>query len=320
MKELEEIWDDQCEFNAQVREPPQCWEEKCAHTKEYVLGMMSELDELLRTTVWKPHRSRDVKPNDAQTRDELTDLYKYWVSLCIVWGVSPQQAIQDYWRKSMVVRQRFAQELVEELHGPIALVDIDGVLADYFNGFLDWFSRAYPHWSHKARRLRDEKPEWFKAGHFDLDASAWADVKHEFATEHGFMRLDPLGDAHGFLKSLRDHGYTICLVTSRPIDKYPTVFGDTVQWLNHHGMCFDVVWWTDDKARLVALNNIRDQVAFAVDDDPTYVDQYQAFKIKTFHRWVPYFKRVAPHPLITEVASLMDIPMKGVAESWHTNH
>ena len=136
LEALNEMWSEQVDFNGNFFTPASSVSEQSRQTKEFILHLHSELDELLRSTVWKVHRQVGQKPNPAQIRNELTDILKYWISLCIVWGVSPEEAVKDFWRKSMVCRQRYSEEFVTNLNRPSAIFDIDHVLCKYADGLL----------------------------------------------------------------------------------------------------------------------------------------------------------------------------------------
>jgi hypothetical protein len=69
-------------------------------------------------------------------------------------------------------------------------------------------------------------------------------------------------------------GYQVIILTSRPIDLYPTLYEDTVEWLNTHHIAYTRVWWGTDKAKKLADSHILEKVHFAVDDDFQYVSQY----------------------------------------------
>ena len=278
---LDEIWKDQKDFNKNFFPPAEDFAERSRQTKEFVLHMMSELDELLRATVWKLHRRTDVLPNREQVKNELTDILKYLISLYLVWDVSPEEALQDYWRKSMVVRQRYAEEYVKNLDGKIVLVDIDGVLADYVTGFIDWISQFYN--KGIAEGFVDRR-KWMNAVSMGLDEQVWQELKHQFRTRGGKRKLPLLPMSKEFLDMCRSLGYKIVLLTSRPIDRYPNIYTDTLEWLKLNNLPFDFIWWSLDKAETVLSKNIRPNIVFAVDDDLRYVTKYSELGIKTF--WI----------------------------------
>jgi hypothetical protein len=82
----------------------------------------------------------------------------------------------------------------------------------------------------------------------------------------------------------------IVLLTSRPIDRYPNIYTDTVDWLNRNGLVFDYIWWGEQKAHRVIEGEVRPFVQLAVDDDPKYIAQYSMASINS------YWLRRDPNP------------------------
>jgi NTP pyrophosphatase (non-canonical NTP hydrolase)/uncharacterized HAD superfamily protein len=284
--DFDEIWKDQRRFNKQIWPSSDTPEEATRQTKEMALYLVSELDELLRCTAWKKHRRQYVRPNPAQVKEELTDIFKYWVSLCQIWGFTPTDMIREYWRKSMVVQQRYSEEHLLKLNWPIALIDIDGVLANYRQGILEYIlNHGTPETLRKQALELMEMQEvpYVSAETLKVTESAWQQLKHEYRIQGQKVSLDAYDDAEDFLVGLRLSSYTIVMITSRPIDKYPTLFSDTLEWLQKYNLQYDAIWWTHDKRERVALEDITDQVAFAVEDSLENALEFAEMGIKSYH-------------------------------------
>lgn len=281
MQELNEIWKDQHEFNQNFFSDPETYQEQSRQTKEFLIHMMSEMDELLRCTEWKPHRKINPSPNREQVKNELTDMLKYWISLCQVWGVTPEEAVADYWRKSMVVRQRYSEEFCQNIEGEIALVDIDGVLADYHRGISQWIMKHYPELIPNVQVCLDEN-RWIDSTSLEIDDQRWQELKHEFRTTRGKLEIPTVPFARDFLESCKEADLTIVLLTSRPIQEYPNIYTDTLEWLRNNHLPFDYLWWAVDKKEAILSKNIRTKIKFAIDDDPKYVLPYSRMGIPCF--------------------------------------
>lgn len=285
--ELKKVWEEQKEFNENFYALPTNDKERSLQTKEYVLHLISEADELLRTTrAWKFHRHDSLfMVNRESVKEELADIFKYWVTLCIVWGVSPKEAMESFWRKSMVVRQRYQQEFVKDLTGDIAVIDIDNVLADYTAGFLTWMREKYPRMRgsvERYMRTRQTPGVHFNADSFRIDDGVWQLIKHNFRVSGEKKNLPLIPGASEFLRELRDMNIKIVLLTSRPINEYPNIHADTIEWLKKNDMPFDFIWWSKEKHETLMLHGIRGRVLFAVDDDPAFVIKLSQIGIRTF--------------------------------------
>jgi hypothetical protein len=69
-------------------------------TKDYILHMFSEMDELLQTINWKLNNNKDKKINFDKLKEEWIDAYKFWLSIGILWDITPEDFEKAYWEKT----------------------------------------------------------------------------------------------------------------------------------------------------------------------------------------------------------------------------
>lgn len=296
--------------------------------KDMGLNVLSEVDELLRTTQWKKHRRPPGRyPNRDHQLEELVDMFKLWLTIWQTLGYSVDEVEQAFWRKSMVVRQRHSEEWVRKLDHPAVVVDIDNVLCDYTRGFCDWIIHKAPLFAKKAKEIRDARSWFGKASDFGMTEGDWQKFKHEFRSRGHKRQLPPIDGAAKFLADLRRAGYYIILLTSRPIDRYPNIYTDTLYWLHDNGMVYDWVWWALDKKECLVENKAVQWIKFAVDDDPKYVEQFRVLGIPT------YWMKTTKHPgdpgrllhlqatdSVYPVERLQDIPIPPVTNADRDPH
>jgi len=283
-----DIWRDQHEFNRLLRPQwPTTYPERTALTKEMVLHLISECDELLRASgAWKSHRKEVVPENRPQILAELTDIRKYWITVAQIWGFTEEELDEAYWRKSAAVRQRYVEEWVQQLTGPMVILDLDNVLCDYPRGLIQWIKSTL--WTDAVGATSEALEElahgveWINAASLQCSQQVWLEIKHAFRTSGAKRMLPARPKAAEFTRWCRDKGWKIIILTSRPIDKYPTLFDDTLHWLNHGAFAYDFVWWGFDKAHQINVRDISRQVVFAVDDEEQFVRQYLQAGIRTY--------------------------------------
>ena len=273
--DLEMIWEDQRAFNAMLRpQLPTTFEGRSELTADMTLHLISEGVELLRATAWKPHRRIHVVENRAQIRDELVDLFKYWMTLAQTWQFTPEELVAGYWAKSAVVRQRHTEEwLLDSTNAtrPVAAVDLDQVLCDYISGLCEWLAARVPELTARAEHQAFEH-EWIDAASLGISEIQWQALKHEFRVSGAKATLPVFPGAASFMRRLRSAGYELMILTSRPIDQYPNIYTDTVNWLQFRQIPFDRIWWSHDKAeRLARRPEIFDRVRIAIDDDERFI-------------------------------------------------
>jgi NTP pyrophosphatase (non-canonical NTP hydrolase) len=293
MSEFQKIWEDQAAFNLMLRQPPRSHEEMVRQARDYVLYTESELHELLRLFKWKEHRRHGPVDNPQHRQEEIADVFKCVISLAQICGMSMSDLFDAYWRKTLVVRQRYDEEWVKAVSDqPIAVIDIDNVLCDYPTGMADWLAdRRYGN----IERLREVRVNRLYVNHESIGVPLedWQAWKHEFRVTGAKRQLPAFPDALTFLIELQKHGMQIVLLTSRPIDKYPNIYTDTLLWLKYHQLPFDFIWWANDKAELAVERQLQGRLRFVVDDEPRFIRQFERIGCRCFwmdrnRRWDTY--------------------------------
>jgi uncharacterized HAD superfamily protein len=283
---LKDVWKEQKEFNNLFRQLPKGFEEQSHITQHMVLCIMSELDEILNTIHWKHHRNIPIKSNPQQTLLECVDVFKYLITIVQAWGFTEEEFLDAFWKKSMVVRQRRSEEFIKNVDGRTAIIDIDGVLCDHNQGFIKWLQKydceLYNSVISKVCNSSTNTYNPVSRHDFKLTPIEWQELKHQFRIS-GYKEFMPAyADAKEFLSEIRQKDITIVLLTSRPIDRYPNLYADTVAWLKREELPYDIIWWAYDKANHV-IENISNPL-FVVDDDLSLVNQYDAVNIPAY--WI----------------------------------
>ena len=308
MRDWNHLWQDQQKLNRLFRSDPTMDPERVALTKEMALHLVSETDELIRATgTWKPHRRTREHPNRIQILNELVDIHKYWQTLCQLWNFDQDEIIEASVRKSMVVRQRHAEEFVLNLKQPSIIVDIDNVLADFVTPFVAFLKQM------NITLRQDPWPQdriitWADT---NLPINLFEDVMATFRLEGHFARLPLMPGAREFLHRMVASGVQIILLTSRPIAQYPNLYTDTVTWLTTHNLPFHFIWWGSSKAYLCLEREMGEHIRFAVDDDERYIRQYADLGMPVY--WLTTEHMIANRAYwhqsqITPVTSLDQIP------------
>lgn len=311
------IWDDQAEFNAQMRPLPETHAERAALIKEFTLHLMTEMAEFLDAAqVFGAHRRLDTEPlvNHANIKRQLIDQFKYWMSLCQMMGYTPDDMADTYWKKTATVRQRYVAEWLTTLTKPVALIDLDGVLADFHEGFITWMNarmRLYSPVMDRLQKIRKTR-EFINATSLGVSISEWESITHEFRTTGQFGMLPVMPHAQEFVQFCQDQGCHVVAVTSRPIDQYPNIYDDTVEWFANHQMKVDKIWWGPNKAeKLASVKHLIPDIQFAVDDDDRYIEQFYSYGVQQIY-WYRHGELHLPpkQKEITVVSSLQEIMEK----------
>lgn len=252
MRELKRIWNVQKTFNEKAIGEINTLDKKENFTKEIILHLLSECDEILREINWKLHRKRDKIIDRYNLKEEIIDVFKYWLILAQTWEMTPEEFIEEFDRKSMVVEQRFKQERVLDLlhDEKVICIDIDGVLADYVQCFVDFISEKtgadLRNFVLKDYNIYNALGEIIPGGHQRMKF-----LKQQFQQEgheagHG-RELPTIPGSVEALKELKAKGHTVVLLTARPYKQYPRLFADTIEWLKEKGFVYDALIWDENK-------------------------------------------------------------------------
>jgi len=106
---MHKIWSDQKMFNTRYVDFSRINDLKYSQqwAKEYMLCLVSEFTEMLNEMNWKFHRPVKTKLTKKELLEEWIDIFKYWLSIGLLFGFTVDDMKQMYWDKSKVVEERF---------------------------------------------------------------------------------------------------------------------------------------------------------------------------------------------------------------------
>jgi len=299
MKGLDVLWFAQNAQNEKINTFKNKGKEE--RTKQFVLEIQEELSELLSEMNYKHHRAKK-EIIESNIKYEIVDIFKYWLSLALVWIDDPEELIELFERKTQLVYQRYNQEKIANLiEAPkIACVDIDGVLADYPLGFKT-FIEAEMNTTLPDPESLDLYYEYGQIiGHEKL-----RELKHQFR-ERGYKQLLNVCDgACDFLRRLRAKDYIIILLTARPYHKYKRIWTDTIKWLEDNHLCYDHIIWAEDK-NYEALRQFPN-MKFMVEDNHEFANKIGKFGYKSYLITRPWNKQWANNAEIYLVDTFNEI-------------
>lgn len=209
-------------------------------TQTYLLGTMSEMDEVLREINWKVHRQMQSPPIVENIGWELADMFKYVISIAELWGFTPEQFLQFVANKTkMLALQRDMDEFLTSVEGEnIITADLDGTLADWRKSFHIWFQTRQT-----KGQLMETDP--LNTLSYDVDAAvAYPDYlqrKLEFEETGGYASLLPFKDAIASVKNAQEKGAKLVVYTARPQSQLKRVWWDTYTWLLDQGIVPDAL-------------------------------------------------------------------------------
>jgi len=285
MDRLEEIWERQLEFTRRFIDPDSATEEeKLRYTKDILLHIVAEIDELLSAAgPWKTWVSRSGVLRRSGILEECVDIFKFLLNIPQVYGFTADDFYREFIRKSEVVEQKYWQDLALKNIKPtdlIAGVDIDGVLAAHPEAWIAFLNKEL------GTNWTIEDVEDIEYMFPEIPRAKYEELKFKYR-EEGYNRYVPLlPHAKEFLDALREAGFKIILLSRRPYKRHKRIFADTLEWLKKHQLPFDAIIWSEKKHEV--LMKEFPQTRFMVEDEPRIAEEIGSRGFKCYVPVRPY--------------------------------
>ena len=109
---LENIWKRQYAFETAFFNPRKLTKkERIKWTKEFILCAHQELAEVMNSIDWKTYHAYGKKKySEQETREEIIDVLKFVLNLCIVWKMTPEVIYEEFQKKSDLTEKRLKKK------------------------------------------------------------------------------------------------------------------------------------------------------------------------------------------------------------------
>ncbi len=199
------------------------------------------------------------------------DVLRYVMSMLNLWDINPEDVSHAFSLKDTYLETEHKIHTKQWDGRPVAIVDIDDVLAEFRNPFAEFLKRRF------GIEADTESDQYFFVEDI-LKASGNLNpekVFDEFTQERHFRCLPIVEGAKALLEKLREDGYWIQLLTARPKENLK-IFYDTYYWLDQHDLAFDRVDFSPEKLRWCMSSEYYDSgaIKFAIDDSPKHALEY----------------------------------------------
>ena len=235
-------------------------------SKDLALNAYNSINKMI-----KKMRVDNGLPHEDDLIFSSIDVLRYVMSMLNLWDISPEEVSTAFLLKDIFLDIDHKTNSKKWEGQPVAIVDIDDVLAEFRQPFSDFLKQEY------KVEADVESPQYFFVEEI-LNADEGLNpekVFESFVNDNQFRHLPVIEGAKEFLSNLRSQGYWIQLLTARP-KKDLKIFYDTYYWLGVTGLCFDRVDFSPEKLRWCMNSEYYDSgaITFAVDDSPKHALEY----------------------------------------------
>lgn len=250
-------------------------------TKSFALSLHSEVSDLVSSINFKEHHHDRKMPDRTKILYESVDALRYLMAIMNVWDITQDEFVDAFDDKDSYLHFRHNLSQKKWDGRPVAIIDMDDVIAEFRHAFFDWLSET------KGATISYDCPEYYAA-------SAAQDLGHnteqlfrDFISERQVRDIPVVSDAVFFMQRLHELGYWVQILTARPADN-PLCLFDTARWLQSNGIYFDDVAFSGEKFRWIIQSQFSGHVAFCVDDSPKHAAEFASHGLKTFSPIQPY--------------------------------
>ena len=267
---------------------------KSEWTKQLLLGMVSEIGEVMDRIDWKVHSPRNQRISVHNLKIEIVDLFKYVLSLAELWEMTPHELLSMTRDKTSEIALKMSEQMwrPKQLR-PILVTDIDGTIADWKSSFMEFVREKGV-----SFQIDDSKPSMSIETEMGLQYVHYEDLKWEFETGGGYARLHPIPRAVNFIIEMQNSGADIVVFTARPSSNHKRIWWDSWTWLEQQGI-FPSLLRIGSEDRISYAQDLREQGfdVKMVDDNPELTLRAVNSNIPVILRDTPYNQAIS-HDLV----------------------
>lgn len=303
MSEFDDIFQQQKKYNTKIRSNQT--QTLDAWTETYLLGLVSEIDDVLDSIRWKRHRKiyDGGEPDKTNLAYDFADLTKYILSLWELWGYSPDDVLNFVENKSNILDELRRQEFESLPSGRlIVITDLDGTLGDWRKTFINW---AWVVYSIKMDTLEDPATSLQLDSDLAMRYTDYFKLKEQFESGGSYRQIFVYPEAVEFLNWLKsEFNAYIIAHTARPWQKYYRIWGDTWEWIQEKQLQINQLRIGSD-SRILLASKLGGENVLMLEDDPGLMLRAAHSGITVVARSHPYNNGV-DHEKIIRVENFLD--------------
>lgn len=301
MTSFDEIFQQQKLYNSLIRSDEQ---NRDQWTETYLIGLISEVDDVLDSIRWKRHRKIDTaEPDKTNLAYDFADLTKYVLSLWELWGYESAEILEFVKSKSDVLYELYQQEFQPiPSDRLIVITDLDGTLGDWRKTFIDW---AWVCYSIKMDTVEDPVTSLQLDSDLAMRYPDYFKLKEQFESGGSYRQIFVYPEVVEFLNWLKsEFDAYIIAHTARPWQKYYRIWGDTWEWIKERELQIDQLRIGSD-SRILLANKLGGDNVLMLEDDPGLMLRAAYSGINVVARSHPYNNGVE-HAKINFVENFLD--------------
>ena len=249
--------------------------QKEEHLKTLVLALHSESTGIVDAVNYKEHRRQNNPVDTQKILYKSVDAYRYILAILNLWGIDANTFTSALHQKDDFLHYRHMLKDKMWNGQPIVLFDLDDVLADFRSSFCNFVTED------SGVFIDPDSTEYYNVSAFKAHGLSNEYYFRTFMDTHGFLKLGLNSKYHELLKTLKEEGFWIQILTSRPSSNM-TAYYDTYSWLKRHDIPADGVAFSAEKFVWLAEQDFYTKArVIAVDDSAKHAAEYVKHGVQT---------------------------------------
>lgn len=236
----------------------------------YFLGAIDSLSTASHKLLPKSYKFQEKDISDYYKYSKLVDAFKYFLCIFNYYKLDVNKFDEFFNIISIYVKNRYVLKDIidrQDWYTRIALVDIDGVLAQFPEYFIKCFNKEhntdYKYYDDIPIEMRNVYKEYYRASGMKA-------------------QIPLLNNAKEFLCELKNKDYTVILFTNRPVYLYKNIAYDTTKWATINNLKYDAILFAEDKMLDVIKKFNVNNIKLYVEDNISNANNVNKLGIRTF--------------------------------------
>ena len=262
--------------------------EKEEMLKTLSLSLHGEISKIVSSTNYKYYDRKEPEIDKGNVLFKAVNAFRYLLAIMNLNDISEEEFLEAFYQKDNYLHRKTKTWKLKDSSKPVVVVDIDDVLLGFREYFNSWLERQY-----NVVIDRDSTQYYSSIAVKEIGLSPES-VFEEFMDNNELLNIPALSGSKVMLESLRDLGYEIQLLTSRPSSNLKCKY-HTHQSLIDNDLYFDKLNFAQEKYIWLAKQKfyIDGRFAFAIDDSPKHVEEYVSHNVKVVMPYYEYNKHLA---------------------------
>ena len=262
--------------------------EKEEMLKTLSLSLHGEISKIVSSTNYKYYDRKEPEIDKGNVLFKAVNAFRYLLAIMNLNDISEEEFLEAFYQKDNYLHEKTKTWKLKDSSKPVVVVDIDDVLLGFREYFNSWLERQY-----NVVIDRDSTQYYSSIAVKEIGLSPES-VFEEFMDNNELLNIPALSGSKVMLESLRDLGYEIQLLTSRPSSNLKCKY-HTHQSLIDNDLYFDKLNFAQEKYIWLAKQKfyIDGRFAFAIDDSPKHVEEYVSHNVKVVMPYYEYNKHLA---------------------------